>query len=315
MTHPFVAVPLPCTVSSQVSEEYALALTEQLKTAQAEIATLQSGSAEAVAKARDLELAKRQGEVFQGELLANIEKAAASSKTFIAGMRTKHAAEKKALQEQVDELKAQVKTATQEALENKRAFETLAVEEAKWSSERQQLLERSVSLDQTEGCVNALICCSFSYSPPHLAVHDLSHGAFSSLHHSMNDLLASRCLWNSLAHGESLLDAGTCRRRQSTFRTSKARLSSCKSHWRMRNSHLSPLFRRVWCQRCEWSRLTLRSRISLGSWWLTSPQLSTQRMRTARTTRASHSSPLFASPLLIAVFLAFVLALFCAASV
>jgi hypothetical protein len=139
----------PC-LALQVSEEYAAALSEQLAEVQAEVVALKEGSADAVSKAKGLEVAKRQGEVFQGELLANIEKAAASSKTFIAGMRTKHTAEKKALQDQIDDLKAQIKIAKVEALENKAAFEALALEEARWSVERQELLERSVSLDQTE---------------------------------------------------------------------------------------------------------------------------------------------------------------------
>eukprot|EP00038_Savillea_parva_P031898 m.91673 g.91673 ORF g.91673 m.91673 type:complete len:1128 (+) comp9918_c0_seq1:89-3472(+) len=135
----------------QVSEEYVTALSDQLNTTKSELATLKDELAQAQGKAKDLEVAKRQGEVFQGELLANIEKAAASSKSFIANMRTKHAAEKKSLQDQIDELKAQVKTATKEAVEHKAAFEALAVQEAKWSSERQDLLERSNSLDQTQG--------------------------------------------------------------------------------------------------------------------------------------------------------------------
>ena len=51
---------------SQVSEEYAAALSEKLQALQTEVAALREDAQTSQAKIQELEVAKRQGDVFQG---------------------------------------------------------------------------------------------------------------------------------------------------------------------------------------------------------------------------------------------------------
>lgn len=79
---------------------------------------------------------KAQGEVFQTELIANIEKSSASHKTFIAQLKTRHTAERDSLNEQLNKAREQLKTLKKDAKENKEAFEALALAQADWESEK-----------------------------------------------------------------------------------------------------------------------------------------------------------------------------------